>query len=363
MRDLAELRQFARLHARGQGIADYEAVLAGITSDEEGAPGSWACQWSAAASAARDRGDLLGASARYAMARFPYVDGPARAQAQEGCVRSFDAWRRGRDDIEPLEVTVDGCRVRAWAAGLSAADPRPLLVVTGGIVSVKEQWAPVLAGAGRIGMAVVVTEMPGVGENAMRYTPQSAGFLSALLDSLGDRADTATTILMALSFSGHLALRCAAEDARIRGVVTVGAPAREFFLDPVWWPRVPRITVDTLSRLTGTKLADSGTPLEDWALPTEILTGLRVPLAYVSCLRDEIIPGSELALLRDHVRDLRVLEYDDVHGAPAHVAETRLWTLATILRMAGRLPVARAGMGLALGLMRARRRLPGATRH
>ena len=51
MNDVEELKQFAAVHARTQGItADRsEAVLRRITTDNGGEPGSWAGEWARAA--------------------------------------------------------------------------------------------------------------------------------------------------------------------------------------------------------------------------------------------------------------------------------------------------------------------------
>ena len=122
-------------------------------------------------------------------------------------------------------TTADGT-FAYYATGVARGVTGPVLVVLGGIISPKEQWAPLMRMSGRLQMPVVVTEMPGVGENRTRYTPASAAELSALLDDL--RAEHGAYVL-GMSFGGHLALRCAAVDPRIHGIATVGAPIDGFF--------------------------------------------------------------------------------------------------------------------------------------
>ena len=258
MNDIDELCQFVVVHARTQGIParEYGPLLAAIDNDGAG-PRSWARQWIAAGEA-REQRDPLGASRRYNMARFPFVDGPARQEALDRCVSAFDRWRSGAG-IEHLDAEVDGVKVPCWTAGLSAASPRPLLVVMGGIVSIKEQWAALLSLATRLGFAGLVAEMPGVGQNPLLYGEQSRRLLSQLIDAVGDRAEASRTYAVALSFSGNLALSCAAEDSRIRGIVTAGAPVREFFTDEAWQRQLPRITFDTLAHISGAPQV-SGTP-------------------------------------------------------------------------------------------------------
>ncbi|WP_210592340.1 alpha/beta hydrolase [Streptomyces sp. GESEQ-35] len=339
--DIDELKQFVVVHSRAQRLPPElcEEVLARIGHDGEG-PGSWTEEWAAAARklAAEDR--LLDASQCWNTARFPYVDGTPRARAQQACSETFAQWSGAQETvIERVDVTLpdgDGTRLPfvALAAGLSADVPRPLLVVTGGIVSVKEQWAPALLLAEQLGLAMVATEMPGVGENRLGYGKDSWRMLSALLDTLADRADVDRTYASAMSFSGHMALRGALHDPRIRGVVTAGAPVSGFFTDRSWYDSsVPRITKDTLSHLTGVPRAELFDGLRDWELRPGELSALSIPVGYTVSLRDEIIPPSDVRTLKRYVSDLTLNEHDDVHGSPAHVEETRAWTVQTVLKM------------------------------
>jgi esterase FrsA len=357
--DVAELRQFVVVHARAQGIParEYGPLLAAIERDEGSGPGSWTGAWIAAGERREQRGDLLGACRRYNMARFPYVDGPARQDALDRCVAAFDRWR-ARAGIERLEVPAGGATVPCWATGLSAARRQPLLIVMGGIVSIKEQWAPVLVQARRLGLAGLVAELPGVGQNPLRYGESSRELISQLLDGVAGRADVSRCYAVALSFSGHLALDAAAADSRIRGVITAGAPVRAFFTDPAWARRVPRITADTLAHISGAPRAEVFERLRGLALSDARLRAVRVPVYAAVSRRDEIIPEADAWLLRRHVADLRPVEYDDVHGSPAHVAESRLWIIRSLLELRGGRPAQRAVVGALLRAQRARRR-PG----
>ncbi|GAA2637383.1 alpha/beta fold hydrolase [Streptomyces axinellae] len=362
MNDLAELKEFVVVHARGQRITDYRGLLDRIHTDEGGGPGSWAGEWSAVGRRLIERDMPLEACRYFAMARFPFVDGPARQEAQHACVDAFDQWRSARPalGIESLEAELPEGRMRCWAAGLDAAAPRPLLVIMGGIVSVKELWAPVLASVRHLGMSAIVAELPGIGENPLRYGPKSSRMLSGLLDAVADRADVSRTYALALSFSGHLALGCAAEDSRIRGVVTAGAPVSAFFRDREWHRTVPRVTIDALARLRGLDSRDRDDVLGsmgEFALDEAVLEGLRIPVRCVVSGRDEIIPAADPAALRRHVRDVGLLAIDDVHGSPGHTAETRMWCLRALTRMRGLRGPKAAAVGLAWRGMWARRRL------
>lgn len=361
MNDIDELKQFVVAHARVQNIPreTYTALLGRIAHDDGDSPGSWVAEWSRAAEALERQGKPLEACRHYNMARFPYVDGPARREALNRCVANFDQWRHADPDIQPLEIEVDGGRVRCWTSGLSADHPKPVLLGLGGIVSVKEQWGPILTNASKLGMAGVVTEMPGVGENTLRYTADSWQMLSAVLDALGTRANTAQTYAVALSFSGHMALRCALEDPRIRGIVTAGAPVDAFFTDTAWRQRIPRVTVDTLAHLTGTDPSLVGEHISGWALTSKDLRRLDIPVSTIVSRRDEIVPARDPELLREHVGTAYLLENDDVHGSPSHADESRLWTVLSLLRMRGGFLPQRAVLRGVLGATRTRHRLFG----
>lgn len=356
MYDLDELKAYARLHARGQGIDARRVteVLARIRNDENGDPQSWARVWNRAGDALSTRGRALEACRHYAMARFPYPADEERARAQRSSVSSFDRWRTAQGGIEPVEFDLPEGRVRAWTAGLDAAEPRPLLIVMGGIVSVKEQWAPLLPKFAKQGFAAVVTELPGVGENGLRYGADSWRLLPALVDRLEGRARTTDVSLLTLSFSGHLALRAAAQDSRFGRILTVGAPVGPFFTDDAWWEgRVPAITKDTLMRLTGA--ADRPAlraELAGWGLTVEELEAVRIPVGYVVSTRDEIIQRADSKMLAAHLPKIRFKEFDDVHGSPSHLGEMRLWLMHALLSSQGVQDHRTKALEVAMGLHR-----------
>lgn len=341
---LAELREFARLHARAQGLdpALCRRIDAELAREAAAAPDDdllWPRTWAAHARAAVRGGRALEASRLYALARFPFAaDDERRAAAVEG-PRAFDTWRRQVGGIDRFEVDLPGGRVAAWTAGLDrprrGGRRRPLVLVMGGIVSVKEQWAPFLRAADRLGAAVVVTEMPSVGENTLVYGPDSAELIPGLLDRFGAEACAGGVHVVGLSFSGHLALTAAATDPRISGVYTVGAPVSGVFADPDVWAALPVTTTATLAHLSATAPADTPALLAPMALTPERLRATDVRIRYVASRRDEIIPRREWELLAEHGADVEWVEFDDVHGSPAHLADTRLWLIRQLLTAFG----------------------------
>jgi hypothetical protein len=331
-----ELKSFAGLHAKAQGVdaRTLRAVLGRVDDDGDG-PRSWVHAWSEQARRAEGRGRDLAAAGLYGLARFPFVNGPAREAAHRGSVAAFERWRvAAAPGVRRTVASPAG--TFTYVASTSAPRGAPVLIVIGGIVSPKEQWGQMLGLSRRIGMTVAVTEMPGVGENTLRYTPESATQLSALLDDL-QQVTGARCIAYALAFSfgGHLAMRCALDDARIRGIATVGAPIDAFFAIGARWPTIPSVTRRTMEHLTGVPESALPRRLPDWRLTADELGRLSIPIRYVASARDEIIPAADPAALAHAAPDVGIVTFDDVHGSPAHLAQVRAWLALSLLRMRG----------------------------
>jgi pimeloyl-ACP methyl ester carboxylesterase len=356
---LAELADLVLLHARAQGVgrARCRDVLGRIERVEGDAPGSWCREWTVVADRMAGSGRHLAACRLYNLARFPYPAGQAQLDAGRRAVSCFDRWRTARGDLHRLEPMLRGQRVPVWVGGLDPARPRPLLLVMGGIVSVKEQWAQAVARAAGLGMAVVLTELPGVGENPLPYDGDSWRMLPGLIDAIDAIAPVQEVYAIGMSFGGHLVLRAAPHDSRLRGLATVGAPVRAFFRDTTWWSGVPETTKRTLAHITGVPVPDVHGHLRDLALRPDELAAVQMPVRYVVSSRDEIVPAEEPRVLMRHVEHFASVEFDDVHGSPKHVSDTVLWILRSLLQMrAGpRLPL--AALDLALGIRALARRM------
>jgi len=357
MNDVEDLKEFAYIHARAQRIFNYKTVVSRIDNDGPGGPGSWVHEWRTVGQALEKRGRLMDACRHYNMARFPHVDGPARQEALDLCVDAFTRWRdEKRPGIERIDLDLPTGRVSCWAEGLSATDPKPLLLIMGGITSIKEQWAQGLVLPRRLGMAGLAIELPGVGQNTMPYGADSWTMLPALLDEVSGRAKVDETYALAYSFSGHMVLQCARKDPRIRGLVTASAPISDFFADREWQRQVPRLTKETLAHLMGVPVDGLADGLSGWGLADAELAGLDIPVYSLASLREEIIPSGDVARLRAHVRRLELLVNDDQHASPRHVLESKLWTALSIMNMAGIHGPQRALISVLLRVLRARHR-------
>jgi pimeloyl-ACP methyl ester carboxylesterase len=345
---LEELSGLALLHALAQGVDEEAAreLLARVRRPWGGGADAWGPVWTSAGDRLAELGHELDACRHYAVARFPYPGDEPRRVAQRRCVQSFDRWRHAQPEarIDRLTVSLDGERFVTWTAGLDPVRPRPLVLVLGGVVSVKEQWAPLLTQADALGVALAVTELPGVGENTLPYDLGAPRMLSALLDALLGLADVRRVAAVALSFGGHLAMRCALDDPRIASIATVGAPVRRFFTDAAWWSALPGTTRACLAHTMRAPVDGLQQRLRDWALTESELARLAaagVSVHYVTSLRDEIMPPGEAELLRRAGVPGLDRAFDDVHGAPDHLDETRLHLIG------GALATFRVGPGAA----------------
>jgi esterase FrsA len=351
---LDELKQLVLLHARSQGLSipHCQTILGAIRSDGGDTPDSWVAVWCAKAEACLARGDQLGACRHFNMARFPYLDGIARESAHHRCVVAFQSWASERN-VKRVDIALDDGHVGVW---LDAETPKhwPLLLVMGGIVSIKEQWGQMIPLARRLRMCIAVTEMPGVGDNTLRYQPDSWRMVTALLNRLADDCDVGQTYMLALSFSGHLALQASLRDSRLRGVLTVGAPVHAFFSEQSHWRHLPETTLRTLAHVTGFAKGRLPSFMKDFSLTADELARIDIPVSYVASRKDEIIPSSEYRMLRDYAPRWRLIEHDDVHGSPHHLLATRLFLIHSLLDMRGGSIIKRRLLGFARWLLRIR---------
>lgn len=328
---LSELKAFVTLHLRSQSrgdAADYETVLDCIDSDEQG-PGGWAPEWVKRGQQFEQSGMTLQAIQCYNFARFPFIESEARKDAYSRCASQFSEWVQSQDPrVQRVSVRLDDGEAHVYTL---LTDPaRPLLVVMGGIVSVKEQWQALLFGAYRLGFSPVIADFPGVGENGLAFNPESGGFISSLLDYFGPAAER--TYVVGMSFGGTIAMKAAVKDRRIKGITTIGAPVFHFYTDRRWWKHVPTITKRALSHSCGIPEDELTEHLQQFALTPEELQQLDIPVHYLLSLRDEITPPQEREVLEGNLRKLNLTVVDDVHGAANHMDVLRKYIPWSIVR-------------------------------
>jgi esterase FrsA len=334
---LSEAKQFVGLHARHMGLPSglVSGVLRRVASLDDDGPGGWAHEWSNEAEAAMRRKDARAAANLYNLARFPCADTPVKMLAARLAAETFGGWLAAGGAGERREARLGEARVPFLFRPASRVDA-PLVVLMGGIVSLKEQWGSFLGLGPRLGCAVAIADFPGIGENPVRYARDAAAVFGAIMDAAEGACDASRTLIVAPSFAGHLAILRARCDARVRAIVTVGAPLAHFFTAPDSPRGMPEITRAALMSAVGADASEFEPRLSELALHRQEIAELAVPVTYVASLRDEIIPQAEWREAAALTRNLCVYPFDDVHGAPGHLRETRLLILAALLRHSNR---------------------------
>lgn len=342
MSQLREAKQFVGLHARHMGFPGpyVDRVLERITALDGDEAGSWLREWACEAEVFASQSDHRSAANLYNLARFPCADTPGKQRAANDAARSLASWLSRTGAGERVCAQVGGTNVPFLfrAGGHRHA---PLVILMGGIVSLKEQWAGFLRLAPRIGCAIAIADFPGVGENALRYARDASNLFGAIMDAAGEACDATRTLIVAPSFGGHLAMLHALVDTRVRSIVTVGAPIARFFNDAATRAAMPEITRAALCHTSGVDDGELDPHLADLALSDAELAELAIPVVYIASLRDEIIPVAEWQRAVGLSDQLRVYAFDDVHGSPHHQRETRLLILTALCRHAGRARIAR----------------------
>lgn len=337
MRALEESKEFVRLHARYMRMSttEIEQVLDRIHDLDGAGEGCWVTEWNGLAADRHRNGDASGAADLYVLARFPCADTPAKASAARNAADITAARLAESGAGEKRSAWVGDAEVPFLFTRPSRPDA-PLVVMMGGIVALKEQWSGFLGLSRRLGCAIAIVDFPGVGENEVPYSRDAAKVYTALMDAVADECDADDTLAVAPSFGGHLALLCSAQDTRLRGLMTVGAPLRAFFTDPGTRAGMPRITGLALGRAARVSPDHLHERLDELALGPDEIAALRIPVTYVASTRDEIIPVGDWRDAAVLNSALTVYAFDDEHGAPHHLRETRLLTLTALCRHAGR---------------------------
>lgn len=334
MNDIEELKQLIRLHIATQSV-DRDAFLGAVEriEREQGSrEGTWVGEWTRLGQRLLARGELGSAVQAFNFARFPYVDGSERARALQRCLNLFGQLLTRLPGASREVIDCCGTPVPVYVAG-TPGPTTPLLVVMGGIVSLKEQWYRTLIEGPRLGYAVVVADFPGVGENRLRFTPHSYEYLRALLDHFERSAPGLRAVIVGISFSGYVALRLAARDRRVAGVVVSGTPLERFFTDRRWLESVPLTTKRTLANVCGVRVDRLFAHLASFAVPPQELGRIGVPVHAIVSLQDDIVPLADARYLSRSAPQVHTFSVDDVHGGPRFVGAIRKYIAYGIVRL------------------------------
>jgi len=174
------------------------AGLEGTTQDK------WVPVWRAAGKKYEDEGDrqeaagnhgkardaFLKAKTYYSIGRFPGEITPVKAEISADCAR---AYRKACQHLEPplevVEVECDGRSIRSHFRAPASTKPVPAVLIMCGSDMFKEDrgWAGEMALDS--GLATLVMDAPGTGENPFPWEPESVKAWMAAVDYLAARPE------------------------------------------------------------------------------------------------------------------------------------------------------------------------------
>ncbi|WP_347553110.1 hypothetical protein ABFG93_21265 (plasmid) [Pseudalkalibacillus hwajinpoensis] len=333
---LSELKKYAKLHIKSQQFKGInpQHVLNSIYKEpthENINEGAWDFVWRNAAKQSLENGHVSDAIQCYNFARFPYPETNVQKESSQELVHAFED-HYCDENVEKHTIYVQGRKLSFYTANL---DPRkPCLLVLGGIVSIKEQWSVFLETGKKMGVSVVVTEFPGVGENSLTFQESSHQMIEMILNSLANQTDVENTFIVGMSFGGQLAIKQSLIDPRIKGITTVGAPLNRFYQE-YSEENVPFITRRTLSHVCNLGEDKLQSHMRGLAISPENIRRLTIPITYIFSTRDEIIPFSEKSFIKENVSNLQFIEFDDFHGSPNHLGIIQKIIPLSVLRQSG----------------------------
>ncbi len=182
-------------------IDELKAIVARIEATTED---KWVPLWHEAGKRYEDDGDRLAASGQhdkartaflkaktfYSIGRFPSEITPVKAQISADCAR---AYRKASEHLDPplevVEVVCEGKAIRAHFRVPKSKGPVPAVLIMCGSDMFKEDrgWAGEMALAA--GLASLVMDAPGTGENPFPWAPESVKAWVAAIDWMAARPE------------------------------------------------------------------------------------------------------------------------------------------------------------------------------
>ncbi|MEO1307590.1 MAG: hypothetical protein AAFV38_06580, partial [Pseudomonadota bacterium] len=227
MSALPEAKQFVELHARHMGLCPERigSVLRRIKTLNGDSPRAWVTIFTAEALTSEAEGKSVEAANLYNLARFPVADSATKREAASAAAQVFGEHieRTGTGERRMAQV---GERNIPFLFRPGRSRRARLVILMGGIVSLKEQWGAFLKLGRKLGCAVAVADFAGVGSNALPYSRDAGRVFGAIMDEVAKECDSSETLIIAPSFGGHLAMLHSLIDPRINRIFTIGAPFR-----------------------------------------------------------------------------------------------------------------------------------------
>lgn len=228
-----------------------------------------------------------------------FHDPPVREKGQR---RKVEMYNRAAPYLIPpaerLEIPNGPWRIPAFLRLPPGERPTPCVILLGGLESTKEESLLFENMCLRRGLATLAFDGPGQGEMffQVRFRADFELFTSTVVDYLHTRPeiDAGRIGILGRSLGGHLAVRSAALERRLRACVAWGS-----LYDLRHWDSIPELTRRGFVYIAG--LADPEEAREFYRTAVDlegVAQRMRCPLYVLHGARDEVLPG-------DHVERLR----------------------------------------------------------
>ncbi|WP_350304968.1 alpha/beta hydrolase [Photorhabdus viridis] len=333
MNKLYEMKNYVILHARTLSIQrKVSDLLLSINSLSDDSSSSWGNVFWKEAKHSEGNGNYKEALGLYNIARFPYPDTTIQHRSYNEYISLFKNIYINPHKLED-KITSNG----AQRFYIKYGKTKDVVIICGGIISLKEQWVNALSILHSLGLTVILTEMPSVGENSISFNAESFSMFSDILNSIdfpvGKRCH-----LLAMSFSGYIALKNSCTDNRINSITMVGAPIYDIYHNVKLFQNLPRITKDILiNNINNNSHKKISTDDElfyfmnsEFTSVNKIREDLRI--FYLQSKYDEVIPSTETTHLKDKCSFFNNLCLPDVHGSPNYHKTVVFYIIWSVLK-------------------------------
>jgi esterase/lipase len=331
-------------------IDELKSLVAGLESTTQD---KWVPVWRKSGNRHEDEGDRLAAAGDHAAARSAYLKAktfysigrfpgeitPLKGEISADCAR---AYRKASEHLDPplevVEVTCDGLSIRSHFRAPKGKGPFPAVLIMCGSDMFKEDrgWAGEMAL--EHGVASLVMDAPGTGENPFPWEPKSVKAWMAAIDYLAARREVNGNQIGAFGISrgGYSVMQLAGTYPEMVGAVV--AVAGHPFGYRLTNEEMQKVVDGRNSRSTFV-FGEPGDPpsFETWSVEVEeklfsrwalselgILDKITQPLLMINGKHDHLAPIGNIYFMLEHGpvtgREARIYP-DDGHCAFKHYRE------------------------------------------
>ncbi len=284
----------------------------------------WCAHWNGLAEQELAEGRMAEAMTYYTVSAFPGTT-PRRLAAYRKARELLDELMPAVDDrAEKVVLDLAGERVEGYVRFPEGDTPGPFVIATNGLEgTIQEIMLPLARYRDRSSLGIFVMEMPGTYAYERPMTTNAPAIYDAVIEHFAadPRVDAERIGFFGISFGGYWAARMAATNRRLACAVACGAPADHTF-GPTGGVGVPRIVVDALMKVTGTRHLPGLThALRRLSLgKADLYRQITIPLLVINGANDTLVSTKDSIdlALKAPGGLLKLYEGDD-HCAMAHL--------------------------------------------